>query len=581
MSLIPPWEKIVETKKCRISGQEFVVTDKDLEFYDKVSPIFGGQKYSIPSPSLCAEERMKNIQCFINQRNLHKIKSWLSGKEIISNFWPHCPFPVYSVEEWYGDGWSAQNYGKDITFQKTFFAQFQTPLSRVPHWALSQWSNNENSEYTNHGQGNKSCYLLLTGSLNTQVYYATYVYSSLDCMDCEFIKECELCFECVDIQKCYKLFCSVDCSSCSDSFFLKSCTNCQNCFGSCNLIWKKFHIFNEDVGETKYREFIDSYLSLSAEARKKIKKDVALLWTKSIQSSIHGYSNQSVVWDYIYNSSNVWNSFEIKNAQDIKNCVSLDGASSIYDCIMSRNSEWNYYSSLVSHYASYVAFWSSVMGEGSRMYYSDSCVGASDCFACSWFHSHEHHCILNKPYSVQEYESLCGKIIDHMRSTGEWWEFFPYELSPFGYNETVAQEYFPLTESEVKSHGWNWYDEPEKTFEGTSITPLPISQYDEKKVGYDTAQKNIDTLLAGIVQCEVTGKPFKIIRQELAFYIENSLPIPTKHPDQRHKERMDLRNPRTLYERTCSECMQAITTTYSPDRPERVVCEECYRKLVY
>jgi len=83
------------------------------------------------------------------------------------------------------------------------------------------------------------------------------------------------------------------------------------------------------------------------------------------------------------------------------------------------------------------------------------------------------------------------------------------------------------------------------------------------------------------VKCEVTGKPFKIIKQELAFYIEHHLPIPTKHPDQRHKERMDMRNPRTLFERTCAECHKDIITTYTPDRPERVVCEECYRKLVY
>jgi hypothetical protein len=100
-------------------------------------------------------------------------------------------------------------------------------------------------------------------------------------------------------------------------------------------------------------------------------------------------------------------------------------------------------------------------------------------------------------------------------------------------------------------------------------------------VWYEVAQKNIDAVLSGTIVCEVTGKPFKIIRQELAFYIENSLPIPTKHPDQRHKERMDLRNPRTLYERTCAECQKDMITTYAPDRPEKVVCEECYRKMVY
>jgi len=168
-----------------------------------------------------------------------------------------------------------------------------------------------------------------------------------------------------------------------------------------------------------------------------------------------------------------------------------------------------------------------------------------------------------------------------MSSTGEWGEFFPHELSPFGYNETVANEYFPMTESEVRAKGWNWHTEDTKPFEGTAYVPLPIREYDERVVGFETAQKNIDAVLAGTIQCEVTKKPFKIIKQELLFYIENSIPIPTKHPDQRHKERMDLRNPRTLYERTCSDCGKEIITTYSPEKSEKVVCEDCYRKLVY
>gem|GEM_PF-6545051 len=31
-----------------------------------------------------------------------------------------------------------------------------------------------------------------------------------------------------------------------------------------------------------------------------------------------------------------------------------------------------------------------------------------------------------------------------MMKAGEWGEFFPSSLSPFGYNETVAQEYYPM-----------------------------------------------------------------------------------------------------------------------------------------
>jgi hypothetical protein len=169
-----------------------------------------------------------------------------------------------------------------------------------------------------------------------------------------------------------------------------------------------------------------------------------------------------------------------------------------------------------------------------------------------------------------------------MQATGEWGEFFPHELSPFGYDETVAQEYFPMTENEVRSQWWKWkWEEETSSYHGNYYTPLPISHYDERIVGYEIAKKNIDELLGWILLCEISKKPFKVIRQELAFYIENSIPIPTKHPDQRHKERMVMRNPRTLFERKCDECQNEMITTYAPERPEKVVCEECYRKLVY
>jgi hypothetical protein len=46
------------------------------------------------------------------------------------------------------------------------------------------------------------------------------------------------------------------------------------------------------------------------------------------------------------------------------------------------------------------------------------------------------------------------------------------------------------------------------------------------------------------IKCEVSEKPFRIIKQELEFYRKHNLPIPKKHPDIRHLERMKLRNPR-------------------------------------
>jgi hypothetical protein len=49
-----------------------------------------------------------------------------------------------------------------------------------------------------------------------------------------------------------------------------------------------------------------------------------------------------------------------------------------------------------------------------------------------------------------------------MTTTGEWGEFFPFSLSTFAYNETIAQEYFPHTVESIKIVGGKWSPE-EKT----------------------------------------------------------------------------------------------------------------------
>ena len=63
-----------------------------------------------------------------------------------------------------------------------------------------------------------------------------------------------------------------------------------------------------------------------------------------------------------------------------------------------------------------------------------------------------------------------------------------------------------------------------------------------------------DDILNKVIICEVSGKPFRIIKPELEFYRKHNLPIPRKHPDQRHLERMQLRNPRKLRDRKCAKC---------------------------
>ncbi len=81
---IPSHEHLVIMKQCRQCGEDFPVTYKDMEFYEKVSPIFASKKYIIPPPTLCPECRQQRRLAFRNERKLYNRKSDKSGKEMIS-----------------------------------------------------------------------------------------------------------------------------------------------------------------------------------------------------------------------------------------------------------------------------------------------------------------------------------------------------------------------------------------------------------------------------------------------------------------------------------------------------------------
>ena len=218
----------------------------------------------------------------------------------------------------------------------------------------------------------------------------------------------------------------------------------------------------------------------------------------------------------------------------------------------------------------YQTVFSSLLWYTKECAYTANSFNSHHLFGCSGMKKHA-YCILNKQYSEEEYEELAERIVAHMRSTGEWGQYFPPSLSPFGYNETVAYESAPLSREEVQKRGWKWFDDSEvrENYLGPKYV-IPVRIEDVQ-----------GDICSQILSCEATENPYRIIPQELEFYREMQLPIPRKCPTQRHKERMTLRNPRKLWKRNCAKCKKEIETTYAPDRPEIVYCEECYLAAVY
>ena len=196
---------------------------------------------------------------------------------------------------------------------------------------------------------------------------------------------------------------------------------------------------------------------------------------------------------------------------------------------------------------------------GNDVYYSDMCMNNNkNIWGCVSLKK-SHHCLLNKQYSEEEYNEIIPRVIEHMKKTREYGEFFPAELSPFDYNETNAEDFFPSTKKES----------PKKT-QQQQTCDLPDDSSD--------TQENITD---EILTCNECSRNYRIILQEYKLLKKMGLPLPRFCFECRNKNRNKFRKIRKIFNRECAECKNSIQTNYSPKRIEKVYCEDCYHQKIY
>ncbi len=558
-------------KTCRQCSASFEITKDDLAFYEKVSPVFNGIIELIPPPTLCPDCRQQRRLAFRNAHVLYKRKCDLTGQMIISTASPDKPYNVFNHADWWSDKWDPLSFGRAFDSSKSFFVQTHALQLAVPRLSLGNWSS-ENSEYVAIGADNRNCYMASPCFRSEDCYFGDSIYSCKDCIDCLLCEDCEIGYECVNCKGCYALSFSQNCINCRNGWFLKDCTGCTDCIGCFGLRNQRLHIFNKPMKEDEYREILkrltDPLTQNNIEDMRRSFRETEL---RLPHVSMRETLSENCRGNEFIECKNCIESYDLKRCEDVKYCYRVFDAKDSYDLSKCGVEGLEHcYELMNAGYSNNHVLFCHVTQSSSDCFYCEHCFSCRNCFGCIGLR-HKDHCILNKQYTKEEYEKLVPAIIECMRNTGEWGEFFPTAVSPFAYNETVAQEYFPLTENEVREKGWQWHTEEDtrKNYLGPQ-TEIPE---DIRSIGDDITQH--------ILVCEKTGKLFKIIPQELKFYREMGIPVPRKCPDQRHKERMALRNPRKLWNRECAKCRKPIETSYAPERPEIVYCEECYLASVY
>jgi hypothetical protein len=552
-------------KVCAVSKKEFEITDADLEFYEKMG---------VPVPTICPEERQRRRLAHRNERKLYRRKCDLCGEKIISIYPENSPFSVFCQKCWWSDLWDAKSFGRDFDFSKPFFEQFAALQKKVPQCSLCVL-NSENSEFCNYVGNVRNCYLVFGPVYSEDCLYGSPYYSK-NCVDNLLLRKCEWCYECVDCRKLYECFHCQDCHSSNKLVHCFDLKNCHDCIGCAGLRNKSYCIFNVSYSREDFEKMKKKLDLKNPNHHEKIRQELARLKLEVPHRFMQGFQNdREITGNYIFNSKNIDNSYFVDRCEDCSYCAQIVDLKNCFDNNFTEENEGCV--EYLGAYQNKFLHFSKFCNQVSESFYADSCFHSSNLFGCVGMR-HAEFCILNKKYSPEEFEKLRTKIVQKMRETGEWGEFFPIEISPFAYNETVAQEYFPLEKSEVLARGWRWREQ-KKTQSSRKSGEKKSSFLKEDLGGFKIPDSIFDVdekICSEILACKTCGKNYKIQKSELKFYKKMSLPIPQKCPDCRHFSRMKLRNPRKLFSRKCESCDQKICTTFSPDRPEKVFCEQCF-----
>jgi hypothetical protein len=366
------------------------------------------------------------------------------------------------------------------------------------------------------------------------------------------------------------------------------CTNLNN---------QQYYFKNQKLTKEEYQKKVSRFYLGSSSNMERAIKEFNEICKKSVRKNLNIVNSPKVSGDNIVDSKNAFNCFAIKSCENVRYVYDVMRYKDSMDAYSGGDAELAY--ECTSSGQSYNIKFCLRGVYSENIQYSFMVRKCQNVFGCIGLENKQ-FCIFNKQYSEIEYNELVSKIIADMTKVGEYGEFFPMQLSMFPYNDTIAQEYFPMTKEEALAKGLRWQNPDTKNY---SITKQADELPDDiEDVGEDIIKETIGCAHAGNC-CHGCSTAFRLIPRELEFYKRMSLPIPRLCPNCRHYGRLEKLNPQKLWHRECQcagtesdngiyenlaihhlhgdeHCPNEFETSYAPDRPEIVYCEKCYQQEV-
>ena len=568
----------METRACQNCKQSFTIDNDDFAFYEKIK---------VPPPTFCPECRMIRRMIWRNSRSLHRRSCHLCAKTLISMYADEMT-PVLCNECYNGTEFDPTQYAQEYDFTQSFFVQLKNLFQAVPRFYAYRFGNLVNSDYCNFAKDDKNCYLSYSTICSEDIQYSEMVDYAKNSIDCFAIQKTDGCSYNIDCDGNYNTHFAVKSQNCLDSYFLYDCANCTNCCLSWGQRSGQYIFKNKKLTKEEYQEAVARLDLSTSSGWSRAKADFdAMLKHDAIHKYAFIYAAENATGDYIHHAKNAKRCFD---SHDVENVAYSTRAIEIKDCYDNTGVGFGaelIYESMAATQNTSSDYFCYLTIQGCRnCQYSMILRNCNHCFGCVGL-INASYCIFNKQYSESEYFEMIEKIkkhmddmpyVDSMGRIFKYGEFFPHDMSPYGYNETNAHDFFPVSKDEALAKGYPWRDRAKRDYAVTKQSAeLPEAISDVS-----------DTILQEVITCPNNGNvdfqcttAYKITPDELQFYRTKKLPLPRACPNCRHYERLHYRNKMRLYVRSCSNnCGRTFESTYTADRVEKVFCEECYQKEI-
>lgn len=610
-SLLTKWTDInvVSMHECVYCSEQYPLYDLEKQQYDKQWFIYSDH---------CALCNFKLLNTYLNDKHLYSRKDSQTGKNIISLYSEAYKWKVIDAHAYKklisDDIWL--KFGKETS--DNMFWDFISLMELFPKPSRLIYPQMENAEYASHAGRGKNFYLSYCVFTECEdIYYSqTILDYSKNVISSYSVSWGQYIYNSCVIIKSFNIMHSYNCVNSSNIYFSHDMNNCKECIFSCNQVNQSYIIFNKQYEEVNYeknkKEILDQ-LKDSKSFDFLVQKYSDFLNQNYISESVNTNNCEGVNGEKTFFSKNSVNTFGCNSVENTINCgVWWDGINDSCINVINAIETWWDVDTIIWTVTVWMStsniFYSYAIVEAcSHIYYSIDLETCEECLFCIWLKSKK-YCILNKQYSKWEYFERKEKIINQLQAENKWWKSLDFWMLWFPYNDTLAYDYFWIQKIIHKDWTKKIIDKNAKwivTLLGTDfITDAILDLWGKEKINitWRTCNKEInipdnfetihaselisidevgEDILNKVIICEESGRPFRIMPDELKFYKKHWLALPRIHHELRMEKHLNNRSHWELYVDSCDKCDSQMLTVYKSKPKFKVYCPDCYKKFMY